>query len=89
MLNRLQLLNDGLIEKRRQMESAAHQIQREIADISETVAKVSLPEIRSFAKQLETAVHIDRKMKTEQLVYLMNYKVKWSIKEIDGLLWKI
>ena len=28
-------------------------------------------------------------MKAEQLVYLMNYKVKWSIKEIDGLLWKI
>ena len=34
-------------------------------------------------------MHIDKKMKIEQLMNLLNHKVTWSIKEIDGLQWKI
>ena len=37
VLSRLRLLNDGLGEKRRQMEESAQNIQQEINDLGETV----------------------------------------------------
>jgi len=67
------------------MEQSAEEIQREIIDIGEHVTKYSIPEIHRFAKLLEKAVHIDKKCKIETLKNLMNYKVSWSLKEIDGL----
>ena len=48
-----------------------------------------LPEITRFAKLLEKAVLIDKKMKIASLRNLMHYKVQWSLKEIDGLQSKI
>ena len=48
-----------------------------------------VPEIARLAKQLERAAHIEKKMKSEALRNLMQYKVTWSLKEIDGLQWKI
>lgn len=83
--SRLSQINDGLSAKRRQMEQSAEEIQREIIDIGEHVTKYSIPEIHRFAKLLEKAVHIDKKCKIETLKNLMNYKVSWSLKEIDGL----
>ena len=71
------------------MEQASEQIEQEISLIGDEAQQVVLPEIARFAKLLEKAVSIDKKMKIASLRNLMHYKVQWSLKEIDGLQLKI
>ena len=57
--------------------------------VMEEETRQTLPEITRFAKLLEKAAHIEKRVKVDALRRLLNYKAKWSLKEIDGLQLKI
>ena len=48
-----------------------------------------MPEVSQFAKLLERAAKVDKKTKINSLQNLLQHKVHWQMKEIDGLQHKV